>query len=383
MPRSVVINNEKGEEILRPQVVTMPFVQKDNRAVMCAQAALMMLGEYWNYRRAGTFKSLTAVEINRMAGVPDAEALLPDAGRGLLPQEIMNYLVAEKVPFMPLTVDRQSPNIDEDTKKAEVDIYGFVESGLPVIIAVETKAACHALICLGHTYDRNSWSAMAEIGYFGELGAGGLRYHCNTAWIRNYLVHDDNLGPYYFLPTEKLRETLSVGFVVLPDSSITTLPSEAVDTAYAMLAEGDFLDRLPELLQLADFLDQNKFWLKVFISHLTVECGDGLVLRSVLLPGARILGMYSSHEFAGVLSAVLDNTTDHHYWYVELSWPDIYCHRQLCCGSVVLSATSKKPLFIHVPGLCIAWPEGDIDPTVILAKSEDAPWTHYKRVVPS
>ena len=377
MPRSVLIVDEKGGEVLRPQVVTMPFVQKDNRAVMCAQAALMMLGEYWNYRRAGTFKSRTAVEINRMAGVPDAEALPPDAGRGLLPQEIVDYLVAEKVPFMPLAYD------DQAKKKADVDIYGFIESGFPVVVAVQTRTAAHALICLGHTYDRNSWSAMAEVGYFDDWGAGNGRYHSNTAWIRNYLVHDDNLGPYYFLPAEKLKDTLIFGFVVLPDASITTLPSEAADAAYTMLNGGDFLAHLPELLKLDEFSSQNKFWLEVFISHLTVGCGDGLVLRSVLLPGARILGMYSEHEFAEAVSAVLENSADHHYWYVELSWPDIYCHRQLCCGSVILSATTKKTLFIHVPGLCIAWPEGDPDPTILLAKSEDAPWTHYKRVVPA
>lgn len=66
---------------------------------------------------------------------------------------------------------------------------------------------------------------------------------------------------------------------------------------------------------------------------------------------------------------------DKHFWYVELTWPDIYCHRQLCCGSVIMDPTLGKPVFVHIPGLCVVWEEDQV--STILAQSEDAPWPHF------
>jgi len=382
MSHSVEVRNESGEVVLTPQIITFPYMEKDRKGVMCSQAALLPLFEYWNFLRPGMFSVSDAIALNRKCGVSDAEEV---DGRGLTLQEIGDFLNKEGAPNL---IINYSPTPTEGTapqKESVQDIYGFVESGFPVVAVVawptvddegNSKQVYHALLFLGHTYDRNSWIAMADIGYFGRKGVGGHRYHANTTWIRHFLVHDDNFGPYYFLPTNELEKIVLAGVVVLPQSSISTRPSEVAEAVFEMLTTPQFSDALGKGIADPLFLHQNKQWLTHFLDHLKVKCGDGLVLRPVLLSRNNVLGRYRKHEFHMLLGALLEDKEDQYFWYVELTWPDIYCHRQLCCGAVILDPNDKQPIFVHIPGMCAVFQGGAAIP--IIAKEEDMPRKHFK-----
>lgn len=371
MSKIIPFFDDKGNSLPPARIVTFPFYEKDKHAVMCAQAALLELAEFWNYRYPDMFKIKNAIELNRKSGVKDIEILENKEGRGLTPAEITKFFKTENVNILALSYT--------DKRKCIIDIYGFIESGFPVMICVNLpgKERSHAILCLGHTYDRNSWSAMAEIAYFKQSSSGNNKYHVNTAWVRNFIVHDDNFGPYYFIPTEKIKYILSCGFVVLPDALIKIYPSDVADIAYdKILASKEISQALQVAMENSGFLNENKKWLSQFLNHKKLKCGDGLVLRPIVMKGEKIINLYKNHEFHEVVEALIENSLEKYFWYVEITHPDIYCHRQECCGCAVIDANDGSPLFLHVPGLCVAWDKGK--PTTFLAKNEDPPHPHYK-----
>lgn len=368
MVHRIELRDEQGNVIIDNQVVTFPCCEKDKKTIMCSQAAILSLMQYWNYRKPGMFNEMSSVELNQKAGLQDEDVKLAVHGRGLTPEEIMRLFDSEKVKALPLIYD--------DTNKIQCsqDIYGFVESGIPVMAVLKMNSEHHAILCLGHTYDRNSWSAMAEIGYFKNYGAGKGNYHPNTTWIRNIIIHDDNFGPYYFLPTEKLQDLVVAGFVVLPDESISSKPTEAADAAFEVISSDPFLTTASELLSSSDYNENNKIWINEFIKHIQVSCGDGLVLRPLIIETSTIINRYAKHEFCEIINSLIGANRNKYYWFVEITWPDIYCHRQLCCGSVIIDPSTKMPIFTHIPGMCVVWEEAFHG---IIAKNEDQPWKHY------
>lgn len=358
-----------------PPITTFPCAEKDQRAVMCAQAALMGLVEYWNERSPGMFKNTTAIEINRTAGVCDSDVLSVSGGRGLYPAEIYTFFKAEGVNALPLVYNTSIPK-----NRCRQDIYGFIESGFPVMACIEFNSGAHALLCVGHTYDRNSWSAMADLGYFQEMGSGAGNYLANTTWIRNFIVHDDNFGPFYFMPLNKMEELLLVGFVVLPDASIQMRPTDAADAAFAVLTSSQVQKEIDLVLQKRAILDINYMWLIAFVKHLKVQCGDGLVLRPVVLPGHKVVELHNGHEFRPIVEKIVEGKEDKYFWYIELTWPDIYCHRQECCGCVVIEAASNTTVLLHIPGMCVFWDQNVIQ--IVVAHIEDSPRRHFREQQP-
>lgn len=375
MAHKATFTGADGTLLAETQVATFPCCEKDRCTVMCSEAAILSLIEYWNYRKPGMFRTRTSVDLNRLAGVPDAEVREAREGRGLYLTEVMTFFGEEGVNVLPLVYG------PDERRRCNQDIYGFVESGFPVMVVLDVGSAAHAIVCLGHTYDRNSWSAMADIGYLGDFGPGRGKYHPNTTWIRNFIVHDDNFGPYYFLPTDRIEAMIIAGFVVLPDRSVQMRPTEAADAVFKLLSSEEFVRVAGAGITSPRFAEPNRTWLGEFLSHLRVDCGDGLVLRPVLIPPAQIVARYTQHEFCDVVRQLVGDRGEDHYWYVELTWPDIYCHRQMCCGSVVIDPRTRMPIFIHIPGLCVAW-EADVAHEFLAAR-EDAPWLHFREPRPS
>lgn len=351
-------------------VRTFPFAEKDRQAVMCSQAALLCLISYWNSLRPGMFSATDAIALNRAAGVPDEAILQSQKGRGLTGQEIRGLLGQQAVDFLPIAYDKKNPHWK---RQCIQDIYGFVESGFPVLLAIKLpRNSYHALLVLGHTHDRNSWTAIADLGYFRSRRAvERTKYLPNTAWISNFIVHDDNFGPYYFMPTEKLVEVFEYGFVVLPDRAIGCFPTGAANTAFDFVTRSEFTVAVRALLKKDAISPANQQWFREFVKHLSVDAGDGLVLRPMLLSGRGAIKRYEKHALYPAVKTLMSDRLDRYSWYVEMSWPDLYCHRQLCSGAVLMDPETLNPFLIHLPGLAGVMHEGQLE--VFALENEDVP----------
>lgn len=365
----------QAKDIPLPEIATFPCCEKDKHGVMCSQAAMVGLIEFWNYQCPEMFKTKTAIGINRKLGIPDKEVKEASGGRGLCLNEIYRFFRSEGVNVLPLIYEPHEPDIQRN--RCRQDIYGFIESGFPVLVCLQfSDKEAHALLCLGHTYDRNSWVAMADIGYFAKYSSGQDNYHANTTWIRNFIVHDDNFGPYYFMPTDKVEELILGGFVVLPDDSIQIRPTDAADAAFAIIMKDEVANEIDISLSSGSFAEANKVWLIEFVKHMKVDCGDGLVLRPVILKGREINALYEKHEFNPVLEQLTADKSEDYFWYIEITWPDIYCHHQECCGSAIIEASTDKPIMLHLPGICIIWEGSSL--MAYKAENEDAPRRHFR-----
>jgi hypothetical protein len=259
------------------------------------------------------------------------------------------------------------------------DVYGFIESGLPVIAVIKTDRGLHAITVIGHTFDKNSWRAMADVGYFSRSDSAQPVFLPSVTWIENLIVVDDNFGPYHFFHSRDLESMVVAMFVPLPVDKISR-PHEAVQLfAKQMLVSEDFKRLVQHFLGSGRPLPKNQRWLKEFARHLKVKCGDGLVLRPILRDSSQVSSVYGEHEFAGALCVEFTKRSRRgYYWIVEFSWPNLYCFHQSRCGSVIFRADDLNMSFVvmHIPGVLIYLENEEIE--IVYAKAEDVPHPHEK-----
>jgi hypothetical protein len=356
------------------------YIEKNRRETMCAQAALYGVIRYWQEKDAVFFKGVrTTVKINRQAGVRDTDAVLSSGGgRGLDVKEIQAFFKKNRMPYWTRDYTYLSQNVVRRECVLQ-DIYGFVESGMPVIAVIKTDNGMHAITVIGHTFDKNGWRAMADVGYF-EPANGRRDFLPNVTWVENLIILDDNFGPYYFFPCRDIEHMIAALFVPVPVGKIMR-PHEALRLAAAStLFSEEFAAALRSLFgpEKVRLLKENRHWFKTFTEHLKVQCGDGLVLRPILQTKLQIVEAYGGHEFRDLLAASLpEKPSPSYFWMVELSWPDVFCFRQSRCGSVIFSASDEgglRRVILHLPGVLLMQTEEGLYYRV--AKREDPPHPH-------
>jgi len=359
-------------------VTGFSHVEKNRRGLMCSQAAVANVVHYWNARRPGSFSKTTAVDISKAAGVSEEELRKGDF-EGLSYEDVNNFFVQqgfhcftvayrreqqEQPPVVPTTSESVSLSIkDEDPG---VTIYGFLESGFPVIVVVKTKKGKpHALTVVGHTFDKNIWLAYAEPYYFDEPLTGGGGYHSNIAWIRFFIVQDDNLGPYFFVPRVNLDSIIEAIIVPLPYAKVVVSPKHAERAAYKGLAE------FANTTTAARVIGANSQWLEILKSHFDPNDAEGWVLRPYLRLKDQVIELFANHEFGPAVAQSLSQNPGTVFWVVELSWPNLYCYDESKVGEIVIDATNKEgPVsFIHLPGILVS----PFEPKIVFAAREDPP----------
>ncbi len=357
------------------------YIEKNKHETMCAQAALYGVVQYWQ-QKAGLFKEVkTTIDINEQSGVSQDDAMLAsNSGRGLSLDEIRIFFERNKVPYW---IDNYVYLTQNAIKRECVlqDIYGFVESGMPVIAGIKTDSGMHAITIIGHTFDKNSWRAMADVGYSYLAKDKQPCFLPNVIWVENLIVVDDNFGPYHFFPSRDIESMIAALFVPVPVENIIR-PHEAMQmvVTHALFSK-KFIESIRLLLAKkgTHLLPENEQWIDIFLKHLEVNCGDGLVLRPILRKAIQISGVYKDHEFESTLHTVFQSMgSDSYFWVVEFSWPDVFCFRQSRCGSMIFGASDSSLAFLvfHLPGILLI--KSGEDFVWKIAEKEDAPHPHVK-----
>lgn len=364
----------KGVEIptatgsLGAEIKGFPFYEKNNKEMMCAQAAVLSIVDYWKHKNPEFFKNInSAADINESLAISKTtieQYIAKAGGRGLNLIEMATFF--QNHGFTCICRNFSGHTI-EGIKKSNIttDVYSYIESRLPVLAGVKTShGILHALAFIGHTFDKNSWQAMADVGYYGKEVL--YAYHDNTAWIENLIIQDDNFGPYNFFSLKRLEEILLYVIIPVPMKGIDVFPHEAARVAATGLLSSEACEKiLPQLVDDLEKLSDEKsrnhasYWLKAFLNHRTPQCGDGLVLRTVLRQGSEIINAYKKHAFEAPISDFLSDKKEKWFWIVELSWPDIYCFDQKRCGMVLVDTSygidpnGNKKCYVHmthIPG---------------------------------
>jgi hypothetical protein len=187
-----------------------PFVQQDGVIGICAHASIRMLSMILS-KRYSKCKSMTIKEINqKVSAMPLFEGShLPSTG--LASFEIVNAIEGMGATAVLYLFERGK----ERTKGLPIErvIYPYVESGIPVIVGIGTESAGHAVLVVGHTFDQDSWWQHAEAEYYPSLGSGAS-WIPSYLWTPEFIIQDDNFGPYMSSPRTLLG--LSTLHVIVP-----------------------------------------------------------------------------------------------------------------------------------------------------------------------
>lgn len=372
------------------EVTGFPFIQQDGQLGCCSHVALAVIDRFLlseekperKHKKDEPF--LVGDIVESVSLVPELQRLIPT--EGLLPVQISEALKA--MGYSPLVYEYGKGR--ERLFSPERIIYHYLESKLPVIVGIPTATAKHALTIIGHSFEPDLWWALAEKPYYNSRPSG-IDHHCSTTWLQNFIVQDDNFGPYLTIPKEFIwaaeREELVI-IVPLP-ANVNIKGEDAETIAYTLVRSAATLikmeqqrtheeeeDAMAENISGEDVSNRAIEWLNIFYEHLE---NDDLVLRTWLLESEVFKKKYMSPTVKDLYQGL---KMPKKIWLTEVSIPELFCQTRLRLGEVIIDPTGAKFrtsfLAIHLPGFVIT---RNVD-TEELGFSEvenDQPFRHVMR----
>lgn len=197
--RYTVIGSETVEQLVcgvKFSVKGNYFAQQNGITNNCANAAIKMA-------LRGKYPDITAERINEIRGVKHKEKA---GSRGMKAKEICEAIKSLTVldSYVLKSADLATPDLMRI-------IYHAVESRLPVILLISVanrgkkkpqQNNGHAIAVKGHSFNEHNWWSYGLTFYF--AGKENLAYFPSSLWCDNFIIQDDNMGPYYLLPVKFL-----------------------------------------------------------------------------------------------------------------------------------------------------------------------------------
>lgn len=360
---------------LSKTVTAFPYVQQDGNCIVCAGAALSSMAWHLSPEK-------------ELSG-PDFESLGSDVlplGRTFPNPGMYLTQISHCIRQMGYSPVLEPLDDEENTLNLLEMIYPYVESGTPVFVGIKTQDSAHAMIVIGHTFRQDRWLAETFSSYYGGKCA---QYKTNVDWIDGLVVQDDNCGPYITAPSS-LFETPVCQYMLAPVGSSDYLTGAEAqkyvgeDLLYGALRNYLFRLQDSKRSQADDeaYIDETTAtWFEEFLHQ---YCANALVLRTYMCESEEWRKQARRHPYMEDDSAadLLDNLElPERVWVVEISWPQIFCHKRHRCGEILVDPTDKPTLsthalkqlwlWIHLPGLVMRrnvtnqdidacyWPDND------------------------
>ena len=80
-------------------------------------------------------------------------------------------------------------------------IDSYIESGIPIVIGVESENLGHAFLCVGKSYSENDWSKIEK--KIIKINNKDVSYYDSSDLGDKYVIQDDNLFPYELITLDK------------------------------------------------------------------------------------------------------------------------------------------------------------------------------------
>lgn len=216
-------------------VTGTPYLQQDNAVGACAQASIWMALR--TLRRKEGHSAFSPAQITSAATRFLVNGrTLPNRSGLRLEQMTEAIRAAGYSPHLiPLrSVDK--PATDDSVRNAQRALYPYVESGIPVVIALMNPqwSEGHAVLLVGHCWNPPSnLSTLQPIFTLHDQDGKEAKLYDASDWAQPFLIHNDNTGPYLQLPaTGSASYSLSDAV-----SAVPFLPSDVfIDGSEARLA---------------------------------------------------------------------------------------------------------------------------------------------------
>ena len=368
-------NYEVNTAVGRFSVRGVLYAKQNNLTFVCAHAALRsvlacVLPE----------GDISYSRMNALVGIDHTARQVGPVGDktlGLGPPDLERILNGLGVPYDRLI---HEPSLtDPATGKSltlpteyQRELYGFIESGYPAIMGFELdpkpgdpgEPARHAIPVFGHTFNEDAWLPNAQRAYFG----GDEGYYPSENWLSNFVIHDDNFGPYLCLPRHFLRKNnfrIVYGLTPVPTPFRST-EAEAIGFNFCRAIASAYPKR-------------HQGWYDRFAIFAK---GDWLVLRTLLLRREDYLAKLatvsdrSGAQLEGELRQRLRELLPAHFWMVEASAPELFATTRRKFGEILIAAdkpgtpiSSALLLAARLPGFILVNPGTgllDIRPSQLL-----------------
>lgn len=177
--------NLAGNEI---EFYGVPWMEQDRLISACASAALWMASCYMSLKYHPEFKEYCTPEITDMATRYSVATGRPMPSTGLRVEQMMYALQEmgyEPVPYEP-----------DSARGAHRTCYRYVESEIPVIIALNFLRGGHVVTAVGHTFSPKRKPKIEQY----KFGKKGSISYCRTSdFTEALIIQDDAGGPFRHL----------------------------------------------------------------------------------------------------------------------------------------------------------------------------------------
>ncbi len=173
------------------------FSQQNSITNCCAQAAIKMALRAY-------YPDITCEKINDHVPIFHKKK---EGNKGLNPKQIKTAI--ENFTNNQLTVYLLNANDLSYSHDFLKVVYLALESKMPVILLFHNRdkpigkvSQGHAVTLIGHTFKQHTWGAYGG-AHFSESGVG---YLSSSLWCDSFVIQDDNLGPFYQMPSRFLTD---------------------------------------------------------------------------------------------------------------------------------------------------------------------------------
>lgn len=302
---------------------------------------------------------ISYTRLNTLAGIDHKSRCVGDGVGGLKPPEIEQILTGLNINFEKI-VHEPSKQLALPTDY-QSQLYGFIESGFPALLAFEADdprpgpggGPRHAIPVFGHTFNEDAWLPDAYRTYFG----GSPSYYSSENWLSNFVIHDDNFGPYFCMPRHFMKKD---NFRLMYGIKSTATAFNAVDAEAIGFAFCHAIARRHSRLH-QDWYDRFAIYTQQ----------GWLVLRSLLMSKAVYMQNLKAAEsrdhvkLESELQKNLQQLLPPHFWMVEASAPELFSSTRRKFGEILLAIdkpakplTSSLLLAARLPGFVFLNPGG-------------------------
>jgi hypothetical protein len=296
-------------------------------------------------------RSLTFPEISRYARVAQPS-------KGLLSREIERALRWIGCDVFRYEFDGR-PEAGEDPYLYTPDqiLYNYVESGFPVILGLRTEEQAHAAVIVGHTFEPDAWWPEAQEAYYPCL-TPEMPWRNGSLWTPEFILHDDNFGPYLVVPKDTILSNAMFILVPVPlELNMNMEPGTVELYAALLLYDSGMIDLVSA--------EQNQCEWAANLSE--VQRGRKVALRTVLTDASALMHHISTSSYSAVVKNIYEAANlPEHVWLVEISRGSMYPNK-LKLGELIYDASCnpydvvsglEPVILMHTPGMVWLHPAG-------------------------
>ncbi len=347
------------------------FSEQNNITNACTQAAIKVALKC-------RYPEITAEEINSKIGVNHVDHLGTENLKPLSYKEAIEEISDTELTAFILK-NKDMPSSLEFWQT----VHLAVDSRLPVILLFdlawekENREYGHAVTIIGYTVNQHSWWSYGLIPQVG-LHIEELKYLSSVLWCSNFILQDDRVGPYYFLPKNFLsysKETTPSRFRFLHDKfeslkryacfNQNNIDEILYDPLYAVIVTRSPSNIWKNIL----FVEQFAYlWIKRFL-NLLEEDGvlendsyddeinpfesyfykyyekDQLILRTVYVSKSDYFDSIREHEALIPFKRDLERLLPEFFMLIEISVPELFWINHKKIGEIVIGLDIiEKPL---------------------------------------